>query len=45
MFERDKDDLRSLGVPIEVGSIDPFFEDEPGYRIRADAFAAARDLA
>lgn len=36
MFERDKDDLRSLGVPIEVGNIDPLFDDEPGYRIRAD---------
>ena len=38
MFERDKEDLRSIGVPIEVGSIDPYFEDEPGYRIRADEF-------
>ncbi len=38
MFERDKEDLRSIGVPIEVGSIDPFFEDEPGYRIRPDEF-------
>ena len=33
MFERDKDDLRSLGIEIEVGDLDPFFEDEPGYRI------------
>jgi proteasome accessory factor B len=32
-FERDKDELRALGVPIEVGSYDPLFEDEPGYRI------------
>ncbi len=39
MFERDKEELRSLGVPIEVGSIDPFFDDEPGYRIRPDEFA------
>jgi len=23
MFERDKDDLRSLGIEIEVGSFDP----------------------
>src|SRR5215212_2855042 len=38
-FERDKDELRSLGVPIEVGQIDPYFDDEPGYRIRADEFA------
>lgn len=33
MFERDKDDLRSLGIEIEVGDLDPFFEDEPGYKI------------
>ncbi len=39
MFERDKDELRSLGVPIEVGSMDAFFDDEPGYRIRPDEFA------
>ena len=39
MFERDKEELRSLGVPIEVGSIDPLFDDEPGYRIRPDEFA------
>lgn len=36
MFERDKDDLRSLGVPIEVGQLDAYFDDEPGYRIRSD---------
>ena len=34
MFERDKDDLRKLGIEIEVGSFDPLFEDEPGYRIK-----------
>ena len=39
MFERDKEELRSLGVPIEVGSMDAYFDDEPGYRIRADEFA------
>ncbi len=33
MFERDKDDLRTLGISIEVGSHDPLFDDEPGYRI------------
>ncbi len=38
MFERDKEELRSLGVPIEVGSLDVLF-DEPGYRIRPDVFA------
>jgi proteasome accessory factor B len=39
MFERDKEELRSLGVPIEVGSIDAYFDDDPGYRIRPDEFA------
>ncbi len=37
-FERDKDELRALGVPIEVGSFDAFFDDEPGYRIKASEF-------
>lgn len=36
MFERDKEELRSLGVPIEVGNMDAYFDDEPGYRIRPD---------
>lgn len=36
MFERDKDDLRALGVPIEVDQLDAYFEDEPGYRVRPD---------
>jgi proteasome accessory factor B len=39
MFERDKEELRSLGVPIEVGNIDRLFDDEPGYRIKPDEFA------
>lgn len=39
MFERDKEELRSLGVPVEVGQMDAYFDDEPGYRIRPDAFA------
>ena len=39
MFERDKDELRSLGVPVEVAHVDAFFEDEIGYRIPADEFA------
>ena len=45
MFERDKDDLRALGVPIEVGQLDAYFDDEPGYRIRAGRAAAAPDRA
>jgi proteasome accessory factor B len=42
MFERDKDELRSLGVPIEVGYVDRAFEDEPGYRIERAAFELPR---
>lgn len=38
-FERDKDDLRELGVVIEVGTMDKFFEDEVGYRIPPDESA------
>lgn len=38
MFDRDKEELRALGVPIEVGTITKVFEDEPGYRIRRDLF-------
>ncbi len=38
MFERDKDELRSLGIPIEVGHLDRAFEDEPGYRVERAAF-------
>ncbi|MBU3734005.1 MAG: WYL domain-containing protein [Candidatus Planktophila sp.] len=38
MFERDKDDLRSLGIEIEVGSFDPLFNDEAGYRIKQDSY-------
>lgn len=39
MFERDKDDLRKLGIQIEVGGLDPTFDDEPGYRIRPESYA------
>ena len=38
MFERDKDDLRNLGITIEVGSFDPLFDDEVGYRIRPESY-------
>jgi proteasome accessory factor B len=38
MFERDKEELRSLGIPIEVGYVDRGFEDDPGYRIERSAF-------
>lgn len=38
MFERDKDDLRSIGITIEVGNFDPLFNDDQGYRIKADQY-------
>jgi proteasome accessory factor B len=38
MFERDKEDLRALGIPIEVGGYDPLFDDEQGYRVARSAF-------
>jgi proteasome accessory factor B len=38
-FERDKDELRALGVPIEVGHADVLFDDEPGYRVRPSEFS------
>jgi len=39
MFERDKDDLRSLGIEIEVSPLDSLFEDELGYRINPDSYS------
>ncbi len=38
MFERDKDELRAMGVPVETGSNDVLFPDEVGYRIRREVF-------
>jgi proteasome accessory factor B len=38
MFERDKEELRELGIPIETGSNDPAGDDEPGYNIRRQEF-------
>ncbi|HAM45205.1 MAG TPA: DNA-binding transcriptional regulator [Propionibacteriaceae bacterium] len=37
-FERDKDELRLMGVAVETGSNDVLFPDEVGYRIRREAF-------
>ena len=37
MFERDKQALREMGVPIESEPIDAF-EEEPGYRIPKDKY-------
>lgn len=38
MFERDKDELRELGVPLQTVESDAFFDDEVGYRIRSDDY-------
>ena len=43
MFERDKDDLRSLGIEIELGTFDPLFEDEAGYRIKPEKYSLQLD--
>lgn len=39
MFERDKDELRDLGIPLRTEVIDPFFDDETGYRIDRREYA------
>jgi predicted DNA-binding transcriptional regulator YafY len=39
MFERDKEDLRELGVPLVTGSDSAWFDDERGYRIDREAYA------
>jgi proteasome accessory factor B len=33
MFERDKEELRELGIPLETGTNSHAHDDEPGYRI------------
>ncbi len=38
MFERDKEELRALGVPIVTGSNDPDSDDHDGYRVLRDEF-------
>ena len=38
MFERDKDELRNMGIEIEVRGLDPLFEDDQGYLIRSESF-------
>lgn len=37
-FERDKDELRAMGVPIETGTNELLFDDEQGYRIPRSDF-------
>lgn len=36
-FERDKAELRRIGVPLQSG-VDPYFDTEPGYRIARSDF-------
>jgi proteasome accessory factor B len=43
MFERDKDELRGAGIEIEVGGLDPLFEDEQGYLIRSGSIQIQPD--
>ena len=38
MFERDKEQLRALGIEIEMKNIDAFFDDVIGYRILPDRY-------
>lgn len=35
-FERDKEELRDIGIVIETGRLEAFFGDDVGYRIRRD---------
>jgi proteasome accessory factor B len=39
MFERDKDELRELGIPLVTEPYDLLFDDEPGYRIDRREYA------
>lgn len=39
MFERDKDDLRELGIPLVTEDIDVLWEADPGYRIPRGEYA------
>ena len=43
MFERDKTELRALGLEIEVGNEDPLFDDESGYRINPLSYSLEID--
>ena len=39
MFERDKEELRDMGIPLETGGNDAWFDDEVGYRVDRAAYA------
>lgn len=38
MFERDKEDLRAMGIEVLVGPTDPYSDEMDGYRIRPDDY-------
>lgn len=38
MFERDKDEIRNIGIKIDTLPIDPLFDDELGYQIDQTIF-------
>ncbi len=39
MFERDKEDLRELGIPLVTEDLNAAWDDEPGYRIHQRDYA------
>jgi proteasome accessory factor B len=39
MFERDKEEVRDMGIPLETGSNSAWFDDEVGYRVERAAYA------
>ncbi len=39
MFERDKEEVREMGIPLVTGSNEVWFDDEPGYRVDRAAYA------
>ena len=38
MFERDKEELRELGIPLETGSLSPTDGEDIGYRVERQAY-------
>jgi proteasome accessory factor B len=38
MFERDKEEVREMGIPLATGSNNAWFEDEVGYRVDRAAY-------
>ena len=39
MLERDKDELRDMGIPLETGANDAWFADDLGYRVDRATYA------